>query len=170
MPIHVFQPVNPEEVDEGPFTFDGGKMLVTAANGDKVNSTACSWGCVGYLWGKRVVIVYVRSSRYTKEFLDASGEFSISFLNKNDYRGALKYMEAVSGRDEDKIAGARLNVNYYEGIPFIDEADNVITCRVLYKQLYEKEGFIDDSIVDEVYKDGDYHYMYIGEITKILVR
>jgi flavin reductase (DIM6/NTAB) family NADH-FMN oxidoreductase RutF len=170
MPIHVFQPVNPEEVDEGPFTFDGGKMLVTAANGDKVNSTASSWGCVGYLWGKRVVIVYVRSSRYTKEFLDASGEFSISFLNKNDYRGALKYMEAVSGRDEDKIAGARLNVNYYEGIPFIDEADNVITCRVLYKQLYEKEGFIDDSIADEFYKDGDYHYMYIGEITKILVR
>ncbi len=170
MPIHVFQPVDPQEVDEGPFCFDGGKMLVTAANGDKVNATASSFGGVGYLWGKRVAIIYVRASRYTKEFLDASNEFSLSFLNRNEYRGALKYLEAVSGRDEDKIAGARLNVNYYEGIPFIDEADSVITCKVLYKQKYEEEGFVDRSIVDEVYKDGDYHYMYIGEIKKILVR
>ena len=168
--MHVFQPVMPEEVDEGPFTFDGGKMLVTAAKGDKVNSTAASWGCVGYLWGKRVAIVYVRPSRYTKEFLDASDEFSVSFLNKNEYRGALKYMEMVSGRDEDKIAGARLTVNYDDGVPFIDEADNVLTCKVIYKQQYEEAGFVDKSIVDEHYKDGDFHYMYIGEIQKILIR
>jgi flavin reductase (DIM6/NTAB) family NADH-FMN oxidoreductase RutF len=168
--MHVFQPVLPEDIDQGAFTFDGGKMLVTSANGNKVNSTAASFGCIGQLWGKRIIMVYVRPSRYTKEFLDASGEFSLSFLNRNEYRGALKYMEAVSGRNEDKIAGARLTVNYDDGIPFIDEADNVITCKVIYKQQYDAEGFVDKSIVDEYYKDGDLHYMYIGEIHKILVR
>ncbi len=168
--MHVFQPVDPADVDEGAYTFDGGKMLVTSANGDMVNSTAASFGGVGYLWGKRVVFIYVRGTRYTKEFLDASGEFSMSFLNKTEFRGALKYMEAVSGRDEDKITNARLTVNYDDGIPFIDEADNVITAKVLYKQQYEKEGFVDKAIIDEFYKDGDYHYMYIGEIQKILIR
>ncbi len=168
--MHVFQPVDPADVDEGAYTFDGGKMLVTSAKGDKVNSTAASFGGVGYLWGKRVVFIYVRGTRYTKEFLDASGEFSMSFLNKTEFRGALKYMEAVSGRDEDKITNARLTVNYDDGIPFIDEADNVITAKVLYKQQYEKEGFVDKAIIDEFYKDGDYHYMYIGELQKILIR
>ena len=170
MPIHVFQPVDPQEVDEGPFTFDGGKMLITAAKGDKVNSTASAWGGVGYIKGKRVAIIYVRASRYTKEFLDASDEFSMSFLNRNEYRGALKYMEMVSGRDEDKLAGARLNVNYDDGIPFIDEADNVITAKLLYGKEFSKDGIVEKSIIDEFYKDGDYHMVYVGEIQKILIR
>ncbi len=168
--MHVFQPVNPEDVDDGAFNFSGLNMLITTANGDKVNSTASKFGGVGRLWDKRVVFIYVRRSRYTREFLDASQEFSVSFLNNTTYRGALKYMYAVSGRDEDKIAGARLSVNYDDGIPFIDEADNVITCKVIYKQECSEEGFIDKSINEQFYKDGDYHIMYVGEIKKIMIR
>ncbi len=169
--MHVFQPVDPADVDEGAYTFDGGKMIVTAAKGDKVNSTASSFGGVGFLWGKRVVYVYVRGNRYTKEFIDESGEYSISFVNPTTYRGALKYLEAVSGRDEEKITNARLTVNYDDGIPFIDEADNVITAKVIYRQKVEKEGFVDKAIADRLYaENGDSHYVYIGEIQKILVR
>ena len=168
--MHVFQPVTPEEVDDGAFTFNGGKMLVTAADGNKVNSTAASFGGVGYIWGKRVIYICVKSSRLIRDYLEASGEFSVSFLNTTEFRGALKYMEAVSGRDEDKIANARLTVNYDDGIPFIDEADNVITAKVIFRQGCDKEGFVDSSIVEQYYKDDDYHYMYVGEIQKILIR
>ena len=168
--MHVFQPVDPVDVDDGAFTFNGGSMLITAEKGEKVNSMTASWGGVGYLWNKRVVFIFVRGSRYTREFLDESNEFSCSFLNHKEFRGALKYMGAVSGRDEDKIAGARLTINYDEGIPFIDEAGSVITAKVLYKQEFEEGGFIDESLVDEFYKNGDYHIMYVGELNKILVR
>ena len=168
--MHVFQPVSPEEVDDGAFSFTGGKFLVTAEKDGKVDSTAASFGGVGYMWGRRIIYVCVRSNRLMREYIDASGEFSISFLNHKEFRGALKYMEAVSGRDEDKIANARLTVNYDEGIPFIDEADNVLTARVLFGQECKEEGFVEKDIVDEFYKKGDYHYMFIGEIQKILIR
>ena len=168
--MHVFQPVSPSDVDEGPFTFSGTKMLITVAKGDKVNTTAASWGGVGYLWNKRIVFIFLPGKRYTREFLDETKEFSISFLNQEEYRGALKYLEAVSGRTEDKIAGARLTVNYDDGIPFIDEADNVITAKVLFKTAFGEEGFVDRSLLDEFYKTGDYHYVYVGVIEKILIR
>ena len=53
--MHVFQPVDPADVDEGPFKFTGSKMLVTAGSSDKVNTAAASFGAVGYLWNRRVV-------------------------------------------------------------------------------------------------------------------
>ena len=168
--MHVFQPVDPSDIDDGPFTFKGTKMLITVAKGDKVNTTAASWGGVGYLWDRRIVFIFLPGKRYTKEFLDETKEFSISFLNQTEYRGALKYLEAVSGRTEDKIAGARLTVNYDDGIPFIDEADNVITAKVLFKKEFGEDGFVDRSLLEEFYKTGDYHYVYVGVIKKIMIR
>ena len=168
--MHVFQPVDPVDVDQGAYTFNGMSMLITAAKGDKVNSMTASWGGVGYLWNKRVVFIFVRDSRYTREFLEDSAEFSLSFLNQKEFRGAFKYLGAVSGRDEDKIANARLTINYDDGIPFIDEAGSVVTAKVLYRQEFEEGGFINESLVPEFYKEGDYHYIYVGEINKILVR
>ncbi|MCR5404975.1 MAG: flavin reductase [Butyrivibrio sp.] len=169
--MRVFQPIDPAQLDEGAFNFSGKSMLITAANESKANTMTASWGGVGYLWNRRVVFIFVRGSRYTREFLDSSDEFSLSFFNNSDkFRGALKYLGAVSGRDEDKIANARLNVGYDEGIPYIEEADNIITCKVLYRQEFEKQGFIDLDIIDDVYKDDDYHIMYVGEIKKVMIR
>jgi hypothetical protein len=61
-------------------------------------------------------------------------------------------------------------VNYDDGIPFIDEADNVITCKLLYYQEFSEDGIVDKGIIDEFYKNGDYHMVYVGEIKKILIR
>ncbi|MBR3573693.1 MAG: flavin reductase [Lachnospiraceae bacterium] len=168
--MHVFQPVDPSDVDEGPFSFGGLKFLITAGEGDKVNTVATPNGGVGQLSGRRVVFIVLRGKRYTRELIDASGEFSLSFLSHTEFRGAIKYLEAVSGRNEDKIAGARLTVNYDEGIPFIDEADNVITARVLYRQELDKECCKDSGLVNEFYHDDDYYVMYVGEIKKIMIR
>ncbi|MBR4831763.1 MAG: flavin reductase family protein [Butyrivibrio sp.] len=168
--MHVFQPVNPEDIENGAYSFVGEKIIISSLKGDKVNAVSAAWGGVGYVWNKRVTFIFVRKSRYTKECIDESGEFSISFMDQDTYRGALKYLGLVSGRDEDKIAGARLNVNYDDGIPFIDEAREVITCKVVYKQEFDKDSFVDKSIIEDLYKDGDYHILYVGEVKKILLR
>lgn len=168
--MRVFQPVKPEDIESGPYIFDGRKMLVTSCDGDKVNTTAASFGGVGQMWGKRVTFVCVRKNRYTKDLLDASGVYSLSFLDNNEYRGAMKYLEMVSGRDEDKLKGARLHITYHDGIPLIEESSNVILCKVLYKNELDKAGFVDKSILEQFYKDDNYHVIYVGEITNILVR
>ena len=96
--MHVFQPVDPADIDEGPFKFTGLKVLVTAGSGDKVNTAAASFGAVGYLWNRRVVYIFLREKRFTRELVEQNGAFSLSFLNHDEFRGAIKYIDAVSGR------------------------------------------------------------------------
>jgi len=168
--LHVFQPVNPDDLETGPYKFVGEKILITAADGNKVNTMCATWGGVGYIWDKRVTFIFARKGRYTSELINASGEYSISFMNQDKYRGALKYLHMVSGRDEDKIANSRLNINYDDGIPFIDEAREIITCKVLYQREFDEDALIDDSIKEKFYSDGDYHILFIGEVKNILLR
>ena len=169
--MRVFQPVDPEDIESGPYTFVGNKIIITSTDGDKVNLTAAKWGGIGYLWDKRLVFIFVRKNRYTRELLDATGEFSVSFVDQTEFRGALKYLSLVSGRDEDKVAGSRLNIGYYEGIPYVEEAGEVLVCRTAFRQEMEKEGFIDEALAEQFYKsEDDYHVLYAGELLKILLR
>lgn len=168
--MHTFQPVPTDLFDFSPFRMIGKEwMLITAQADNKVNTMTASWGGLGVMWGKDVAYIVVRDSRYTRELIDQSDSFSLSFLN-SDYHSALKYLGAVSGRDEDKIQNARLNVNYHEGIPFIDEASTVMVCKKMFKQPMSKENFTMDWIDSKWYSSKDYHNLYIGEIVNILAR
>ncbi len=168
--MHTFQPIPTDLFDFSPFRMIGKDwMLITAQAEDKTNTMTASWGGLGVMWGKDVVYIVVRDSRYTRELIDQSETFSISFLN-SEYHSALKYLGAVSGRDEDKITNARLNVNHHEGIPFIDEASTVMVCRKMCKQPLTKDSFTLDFIDEKWYQNGDYHNLYIGEIVTILAR
>lgn len=171
--MHVFQPIDIRDVMQGPFSFaKDNMMLLTAGSGDKVNSTTCSWGSIGLLWDRHIVTVYLREERYTRELLESSDYFTISFLDLKDYKRELKFMGMVSGRDEDKIKGARLTVNHDEDTqaPFIDEASNVVICRKVVTQKLGPESFNDPELVKEQYSKGGYHTMFIGEIEKIMIR
>ncbi|MCR5100578.1 MAG: flavin reductase family protein [Butyrivibrio sp.] len=169
--MHTFQPLDYEMLEGGPLKFDDNSwMLITAADGDKANAMTASWGGVGRIWDKLCVFIFVRESRYTKELLDASDEFSINFMDDKKHHGLKNYMGKVSGRNEDKIAGARLNVGYDQGIPYLDEAMTVILARVAFKQPFEEQSFISQEIIDKYYSNGDYHTIYIAEIEKIMAR
>lgn len=171
--MHVFQPVSVTDVMQGPFSFTiDNKMLLTASIGDKVNSTTCSWGSIGFLWDRHIVTVYLREERYTRELIEGSDYFSISFLDLKEYKRELKFMGMVSGRNEDKIKGARLTVNHDEDtqVPFIDEASNVVICRKVLTQKLGPEAFNDQELVKEQYSKAGYHTMFIGEIEKIMIR
>ena len=80
--MHTFQPLPFDLVEFNPFTKIGKEWaLVTAGNKEKANTMTVSWGGVGVLWGKNVAFIFVRDSRYTKEFIDANEFFSITFLS-----------------------------------------------------------------------------------------
>ena len=74
-------------------------MLVGAAKNGKVNAMTASWGGLGVMWGKNVAFVFIRQTRYTKEFVDNGDTFSLSFFG-DDQRKMLNYMGTVSGRDD----------------------------------------------------------------------
>ena len=140
--------------------------LVSAGNKESWNTMTISWGGIGELWGKDVVFAFIRPQRYTKEFMDRSDYFTVSFF-EDGFREALKICGTKSGRDCDKISLAGLSPEYDGEAVFPAQAKLVIKCRKIAVQKMDNSGFIDETI-ESNYKAGDYHFIYIGEIEKII--
>lgn len=151
-----------------PFTKIGKEwMLISAGDKTKANTMTASWGGLGVMWGKNVVFVVVRQTRYTKEFIDKNDTFSLTFL-KEEYRAALNHLGTVSGRDEDKVAKTGLHFAYEDQTPYLAEGSLVLACRKMSATPITPDSFLDDTIEEKWYKDGNLHTLYVGEITKVL--
>ena len=164
-----FKEVDIKSLNFNPFTKIGSEwMLITAGDESGCNTMTASWGAVGVMWGKPSATCYIRKSRFTKEFVDAGEYFTLTVL-KDGNRQALNTLGSKSGRDMDKMHESGLTPVFVEGQPTFEEAELVLICR--------KRGVTDiapDDMAQEVqdkwYGDHDYHTMYIGEITDVLVR
>ncbi len=168
---HVFQPITTAQYQESFYKAIGQNWaLITSRKDDRINAMTASWGGIGVIWDKDVVFAFVRKSRFTRECLDATGAFSLSFLDHSTYAREYKFMGSVSGRDEDKIAGARLHAATQLGIPFIDEAATVILCNTMFRQELKPDGFTVQGLDKKFYPDGDNHILYVGEVVKIMCR
>ena len=76
--MHTFQPYPIDKMEFNPFTKIGKEWaLVSAGDKTRCNTMTVSWGGVGVLWGKNVVFIFIRDSRYTKEFLDNGDDLRI---------------------------------------------------------------------------------------------
>lgn len=165
-----YKEINPKNLNESTFKLIGSDwMLITAAKGETVNTMTASWGGLGVLWNKNVAYIFVRPQRYTKEFVDASDKFSLTFFD-DSFKKDLSYLGTVSGRYEDKISKTKLNVSYIENIPAFEEAKLTILCRKLYAQDLDPKCFIDTDLADKCYPNKDYHTVYVAEIDKVLIK
>ncbi len=171
--MHKFQPYPIDMLEVNPFTKIADEwMLITAGNREKANAMTAGWGGLGVLWGKDVAMVFVRDSRYTKEFLDREGTFSCSFFSPK-YKHALKYFGVASGRQEDKFKAAKLNLNYHDDVPFADEGNLILICRKMAAAPIREEHFLLPEIKEKWYSgkdEGNFHTMYVGEILEVLAR
>lgn len=166
-----FKEISTSEINENVFDMIGKKwMLVTAAKSEEeVNTMTASWGGLGIMWGKPVAFIFIRPQRYTKEFIESSDTLSLTFFDES-YRKMLTYMGSVSGKDEDKISKAGLNVRFDDKTPYFEEAEVVLKAKKLYAQDMGEKFLIDKEINDKWYPADDWHTMYVCEIEKVLVR
>lgn len=165
----MFNEITPEQFDKSPFKLIGKDwMLITAKKGEKTNTMTASWGGFGVMWNINVAYIVLRPQRYTKEFIDNSDEFSLSFFD-NSFKSTLGYLGSVSGRDEDKITSSGLTLNSVD-VPFFEEANTVVFCKKLYAQKFTPDCFIAEELNGTMYLNSDHHTLYIAEITKILVK
>jgi len=161
--------IEPTEVKNAIELFDGGWMALAAGNEKNFNAMTVSWGQMGELWGKRIVTVYVRDSRYTKEFMDSNEYFSLSAFPVA-YKKALGYIGSHSGRDGDKYTPVDLHPEFTKlGNPTFKEAELYIECRTIYKYRIDNVDNLDESI-RKWYQDGDMHTVYVGEIVNVMER
>lgn len=144
-------------------------MLLAAGDfaQNRFNAMTVAWGSLGTIWQKPFVQIVVRPSRYTREFTEEFDSFTLSALPEK-YRKAVMLMGSKSGRDGDKIAEAGLTpiASSIVAAPAFDEAELIIECRKIYKQIMDPAGFLDDEI-DTNYPAKDYHTIYYGEIVAV---
>lgn len=166
-----FQEAAIESLSFNPFKKIGKEwLLITAGDEEKSNTMTASWGGVGIMWGKNVATVYIRPTRYTKEFVDSADRLTLSFLSE-DYREALGICGKISGRDvEDKWEAAGLHPYAVDGTTAVEEADMIFVCKKQYHQAMKPECFDVMENDEKWYPQKDYHTMYIVEIEKVLVR
>lgn len=139
--------------------------FLTTQYGGQNNVMTIGWAQIGIIWRKPVMMVLVRKSRYTKNLIDGSKEFSVSVPLNCDKQKELAYCGTVSGKNEDKFAAQKLSLLESEKIntPCINIPGLHYECMVLY-QTEIKLDELDAIVKDTWYKDGDTHTMYIAEI------
>ena len=165
-----FKTISPEEFKQNPFVAIGSEwMLIAAEKGGKANAMTASWGGVGIMWNKPAAFVFIRQTRYTKEFVDAGDHFTLNFFG-GEFKKELGYFGRVSGRDEDKIAKTGMTVSTVENVPVFNDATTVLVCRKLFTQKLDEASFIDKKILEQNYSKDSMHSIYIAEIEKILVK
>jgi len=152
---------NLEEVMEH-YTSTGG--FLTSSFDGKINTMTVSWGFIGYLWNKPVIIALVRPQRYTKEFLDKSESFTLS-VPFGELKKELGTCGSKSGRDIDKSEVVNFvkakSVDDY----IVDGCDAYFECKQILDFQMDK-GLIAQNILDTVYPADDLHYIYVGEIVE----
>lgn len=150
-------------------------VLLTTKQGDRVNAMTISWGNLGIEWGKPLFTAFVRQHRFTKEFLDATHEFTVNIPVGEFDKNIIAVCGSKSGRDMDKIADLGLTLEDPEVVaaPGIRELPLTLECRVRYIQDQDLSA-LDEEDVEKWYpadESGfrDYHTVFCGEIVAAYV-
>lgn len=155
-------------------------ILLTSQSGDKVNSMAISYGTLGSEWGKDIFTVFVRKHRFTYGLLEKNPEFTINIPLKEFDKNVIGVCGSKSGRSIDKIAELGLTLVNSEiiSVPGIKEFPLTLECRVVYRQLQDKNAIPEDIRQKEYPQDvdgshpfanKDFHEMFYGEIVNAYI-
>ena len=165
---------------EVPYTYDfeetmtkihnGGLLLASTKRSGESNLMTIGWGTIGIIWGRPEFVVLVRPSRYTYEFIEDSGEFTVN-VPTSDMAEFVLFCGTHSGRDVDKLAAFDVATTPGQkvGSITVDDCPMIYECRVSHKNDIIPEELMGD-IVPSYYSEGDFHRVYFGKIVGTYVR
>jgi flavin reductase (DIM6/NTAB) family NADH-FMN oxidoreductase RutF len=139
-------------------------LLVSQRKEGLPNVMAIGWGTIGIIWRKPIFSILVRPSRYTYQFIEESGEFTVNIVPPQ-MKEIVEYCGTVSGRDHNKFKEKQLTAipSMKLKTPIIREGILHFECQVIYKNdLIPSE--LEKSIIPSLYSKGDFHRIYFGEI------
>ncbi len=139
--------------------------FLTTFDGRKVNTMTIGWGAFGFQWGIPTAEVMVRQSRFTKEILDKSMEFTLTFPLDSSMQKELGGCGQKSGRDCDKIKEFDLTTTPAKEIatPVVACKSIVFECKVVSKTEMTPE-LTSSEVMDKWYKSGDLHTIYYAKV------
>lgn len=144
-------------------TLPGGCFLVTGK--EEPNVMTVGWATTGIMWGKQVMMIPVRLSRYSHEKLEEYPEFTVCIPPTGEKKKELGVCGSKSGRDMDKAKelGLSLVPAREVSVPVIEGSQAVYECRIMYK-LEMCEAHMQRDVIERFYPQGDLHTLYFAEI------
>jgi flavin reductase (DIM6/NTAB) family NADH-FMN oxidoreductase RutF len=159
---------------EVPFTYQyeqtmdmlgrGGLLLAASKKSGQTNAMTIGWGTVGIIWRKKIFVVLVRPSRYTYQFIEESGTFTVN-VPTPEMREFVAFCGSKSGRDVDKFAAFKMTTSpaqRVEGVT-LDACPLVYECKVVHHNDVIP-AHLATEIISTAYANGDFHRLYYGEI------
>ena len=141
-----------------------GLLLASTKRSGESNLMTIGWGVMGMIWRTPKFLVLVRPSRYTYEFIEDSGEFTVN-VPTPEMAQFVEFCGTHSGRDVDKLAEFDVATTPGQKVNSItvDDCPIVYECRVAFKSDIVPEALASE-IPPRYYADGDFHRVYFGEI------
>jgi flavin reductase (DIM6/NTAB) family NADH-FMN oxidoreductase RutF len=146
---------------------DPGLLLVGAKRNGRANVMAIGWGLVGVLWRMPVFMVAVRPSRFTHEFIESSGVFTVNVPSEGMDK-VVSHCGEVSGREHDKFKECKLTLQKGREVkaPVIKQCKIHYECRVVHK-LNVKPSLVPAGMKKRFYRKGNFHTVYFGKILAV---
>ena len=147
---------------------ESGILLVSLDQKGRANAMAIGWAQIGIIWGRQILNVMVRPSRYTHGCIEATRDFTVC-VPYEEQREAVNFCGSTSGRDHDKFKECGLTATPGQTVksPYIEECGLCYECRVV-----NSNDFLPDDLAPDVcsacYLGGDYHRVYFGEILRVV--
>ena len=141
------------------------------AGGDIWNPMTIGWAQFGVVWGKPVVTVMVRKSRFTYGLMEQTDVFTVSVPRSGELKKELGFCGSRSGRDVSKQRESGLTrlsarAGAADGVA---ECGAFFECRILQKQLLDLSTLDAETRArcygaNQASPDGDPHVLYVGEV------
>lgn len=159
--------ISPLEIDVNAVKMFANDWMVLSAGKEKdMNMMTIAWGALGELWSKPTITVYVSTSRHTYKYMEENDFFTVTAFPK-EHNDKLRYLGTKSGRDEDKVKGSGLTVEYTEnGNPIYKEANLAIECKKIYVHQFDKDKMPEGQRQWYEQTNTGVHVMYVGEIVR----
>lgn len=141
-----------------------GLLLAATKRSGESNVMTIGWGTVGIIWGRPCFVVLVRPSRYTYEFIEDSGLFTVN-VPTEELRKWVGVCGSRSGRQVDKFGayGMTTSPGQFVQAVTIDACPMVYECRVVHHNDVIP-AHLERGIEIASYGGSDYHRLYYGEI------
>lgn len=171
----IFKSISVKDIDMNLFKlYSENYSVLTSGNKDSYNSMTASWGGWGQLFDKPVAWSFLRSNRYTLEFIRKNQTYTVSFFDEL-HKEQVLYFGSKTGKGSDKMKESTLTSAITpSGLTTYKEAILILECKLVEITTVKPDDFKDaegKKFVEDAYKEAkDYHKLTFGEITQVWIR
>jgi flavin reductase (DIM6/NTAB) family NADH-FMN oxidoreductase RutF len=139
-----------------------GALLCVQA-GDNANVMTIGWASFGFMWGRPIMTIAIRPTRYTFELIEKARDFTVT-VPEGDLTKELECCGTETGRKCDKFK--KCNLEMFPSVkvrtPILMIPGIHFECVIACKSTIDPDSIIDEYI--RLYPQKDYHVLYHGEI------